>query len=60
MVILFYIYELLEVLVRFLDRVYIFYNYLFETKDDCDELDLELGTKKISDTVMKKKASKRA
>lgn len=54
MVIPFYIYVLLGILVRFPDRVYILYNYLFETIGDCDELDSESDTETITDAVMER------
>lgn len=54
MVIPFYIYVLLGILVRFPDRVYILYNYLFETIGDCDQLDSESDTETITDAVMER------
>lgn len=50
MVIPFYIYVLLGILVRCPVRVYIVYNYLFETIGDCDELDSDTET--ITNEVM--------
>lgn len=56
MVIPFYIYVLLGILVICPDRVYIVYNYLFETIGDCDELDsdTESDTETITDAVMER------
>lgn len=52
MVIPFYIYVLLGILVRCPVRVYIVYNYLFETIGDFDELESESDTETITNEVM--------